>query len=131
MVIDTSALVAILLEEPEAEQFARAIAADPQRFICTFTVLEAGIVIEARKGESGARELDLLLHRAEIEMVSLTSEQVEIARSAWRIYGKGRHPAGLNIGDCCSYALAKSLDEPLLFKGGDFSQTDIKTALRA
>ncbi len=131
MVIDTSALVAILLEEPEAKQFARAIAADPQRFICTFTVLEAGIVIEARKGESGARELDLLLHRAEIEMVSLTSEQVEIARSAWRIYGKGRHPAGLNIGDCCSYALAKSLDEPLLFKGGDFSQTDIKTALRA
>ena len=128
MVIDTSALVAILLGEPEAEPFALAIAGDPKRLISTFTALETAIVIEAKKGESGGRELDLLLHQARIEMAPLTAEQFEIARSAWRRYGKGRHPAGLNIGDCCSYALANCADEPLLFKGDDFSQTDIKTA---
>ncbi len=128
MVIDTSALVAILLGEAEAEPFALAIAGDPKRLISTFTALETAIVIEAKKGESGGRELDLLLHQARIEMVPMTAEQFEIARSAWRRYGKGRHPAGLNIGDCCSYALAKCADEPLLFKGDDFSQTDIKTA---
>jgi len=83
-------------------------------------------VIEAKKGDLGGRELDLLIHQAKIEIVPLTTEQLEIARSAWRKYGKGRHPAGLNIGDCCSYALAKSAGEPLLFKGGDFSKTDIE-----
>jgi ribonuclease VapC len=128
MVIDTSALVAILLGEPEAERFALTIAGDPKRFISTITALETAIVIEAKKGESGGRELDLLLHQARIEMVPITAEQFEIARSAWRKYGKGRHPAGLNIGDCCSYALAKGAGEPLLFKGNDFSQTDIKKA---
>jgi ribonuclease VapC len=131
MVIDTSALVAILLGEPEAESFALAIAGDPKRLIGAFTVLETGIVMEARKGESGGRELDLLLHQARIEIVSMTAEQFEIARSAWRAYGKGRHPAGLNIGDCCSYALAKCAGEPLLFKGDEFSQTDIEAAYRA
>ena len=125
MVIDTSALVAILLGEPEAEPFALAIAGDPKRLISTFTALETAIVIEAKKGESGGRELDLLLHQARIEMVPMTAEQFEIARSAWRRYGRGRHPAGLNIGDCCSYALAKCAGEPLLFKGDDLSQTDI------
>jgi ribonuclease VapC len=128
MVIDTSALVAILLGEPEAEPFALAIASDPKRLISTFTALETAIVIEAKKGESGGRELDLLLHQARIEIVPMTAEQFEIARSAWRRYGKGRHPGGLNIGDCCSYALAKCADEPLLFKGDDFSQSDIKMA---
>ncbi|MEM5787540.1 MAG: type II toxin-antitoxin system VapC family toxin [Syntrophobacteraceae bacterium] len=127
MIIDTSALVAILLGEPEAESFALAIAGDPRRFISAFTALETGIVIEAKKGEPGGRELDLLLHQARIEIVPLTAEQLEIARTAWRKYGKGRHPAGLNIGDCCSYALAECAGEPLLFKGNDFSQTDIKT----
>jgi len=128
MVIDTSAVVAILLGEPEAESLARAIAGDPQRLISAFTALEAGIVVEAKKGESAGRELDLLLHQARIEIVPVTAEQFEIARSAWRKYGKGRHPAGLNIGDCCSYALSKCAGEPLLFKGNDFSQTDVKTA---
>lgn len=126
MVIDTSALVAILLGEAETELFALAIAADSKRLISAFTALETGIVIEAKKGESGGRELDLLLHHARIEIVPVTAEQVEIARSAWRKYGKGRHPAGLNIGDCCSYALAKCAGEPLLFKGNDFSHTDVK-----
>jgi ribonuclease VapC len=127
MVIDTSALVAILLGEPETESFAFAIAADRQRLISSFTALEAGIVMEAKKGESGGRELDLLLSRTKIEIVPLTAEQVEVARIAWRKYGRGRHPAGLNIGDCCSYALAKCAGEPLLFKGNDFSQTDVET----
>ena len=128
MVIDTSALVAILLGEPEAESFALAIAGDPNRLISTFPALETAIVIEAKKGRHAGRELDLLLHQARIEMVPMTAEQFELARSAWRKYGKGRHPAGLNIVDCCSYALAKAADEPLLFKGNDFLQTDIKRA---
>jgi ribonuclease VapC len=128
MVIDTSALIAILLGEPEAEPFALAIAGDPKRLVSAFTALETAIVIEAKKGESGGRELDLLLHQAKIEIVPVTAEQFEIARSAWRKYGKGRHPAGLNIGDCCSYALAKCAGEPILFKGNDFSRTDLKAA---
>lgn len=129
MVIDTSALVTILLGEPETEAFARAIAGDVRRLISAFTALETGIVIEAKKGEAGSRELDLLLHQARIEIVPMTPEHSEIARSAWRKYGKGRHKAGLNIGDCCSYALAKCSGESLLFKGDDFSQTDIQPVL--
>lgn len=125
MVIDTSALIAILLGEPEAEALARAIAGDPKRVTSAFTALETGIVIEAKKGEAGGRELDLLLHHARIEIVAMNSDQYETARTAWRTYGKGRHPAGLNIGDCCSYALAKYSGEPLLFKGNDFAQTDV------
>jgi ribonuclease VapC len=128
VVIDTSALIAILLGEAEAEPFALAIAGDPKRLVSTFTALETAIVIESKKGEIGGRELDLLLHQARIEIAPMTAEQFEVARSAWKKYGKGRHPAGLNIGDCCSYALAQYVDEPLLFKGEDFSQTDIKKA---
>jgi ribonuclease VapC len=127
MVIDTSALLAILLGEPEAEQFSLAIARAHRKVISAFTALEASIAIEAKKGDPGGRELDLLIHQAKIEIVPLNGEQLEIARSAWRKDGKGRHFAGLNIGDCCSYALAKCAGDPLLFKGGDFSQTDIAT----
>jgi len=126
MVIDTSALIAILLGEPDAEAFAVAIADDPKKLISAFSALEVSIVIEAKKGEAGGRELDLLLHRSQIEIVAMDSEQAELARIAWRTFGKGRHPAGLNIGDCCSYALTKSSNEPLLFKGDDFSKTDLK-----
>jgi ribonuclease VapC len=86
------------------------------------------MVIEAKKGEFGARELDLLFHKARIEVVPLTAEHFEIARSAWKKYGKGNHTAGLNIGESCSHALAKCSGEPLLFKGEDFSQTDVKAA---
>ena len=127
MTIDSSALIAILLGEPEAELFALEIARAPRRIVSAFTALETAIVIEAKKGDPGGRELDILLDRAKIEIVPLTVEQLEIARAAWRRYGKGRHPAGLNIGDCCSYALAKCAGEPLLFKGSDFSQTDLET----
>ena len=125
MVIDTSALIAILIGEPEAESFSRAITDDPKKLISAFNVLETGIVLEAKKGEAGGREFDLLLHRARIEIVSMNEDQMELARLAWRNYGKGNHPAGLNIGDCCAYALAKYCGEPLLFKGNDFKQTDI------
>ncbi len=129
MVVDTSALIAILLGEPETESFVRALAGDPKRMISAFNALESGIVIEARKGEAGGRELDLFLHRARIEIIALNSDQVEIGLSAWRKYGKGNHPAGLNIGDCCAYALAKYSGEPLLFRGKDFSQTDIRSVI--
>lgn len=125
MVIDTSALMALLLGEAEAEALAQAIAAAQTRLVSSFAVLETGIVIEARKGRAGARELDLLLQGAKIDAVPFTGEQAALARVAWRRYGKGRHPAGLNIGDCCSYALAKLSAEPLLFKRNDFSQTDV------
>ena len=128
MVIDTSVLIAILFGEPEASVFTRAIADDTRKLISAFNALEAGIVVEARKGEAGGRELDLLLHRAQIEIVAMNADQAEFARAAWRNYGKGNHPAGLNIGDCCAYALAKYSGEPLLFKGSDFSQTDIRPA---
>ncbi|MGO9061173.1 MAG: type II toxin-antitoxin system VapC family toxin [Candidatus Binataceae bacterium] len=126
MVIDTSALLAILLGEPEAEKFAAAIVADPRRLVSTASAFEASIVIEVRKGPAGGRELDLLFHRAQLDMVPFTEPQFEAARFAWRQFGKGNHPAGLNFGDCFAYALAKTLNEPLLFKGEDFLQTDVK-----
>ncbi len=129
MVIDTSALIAILVGEPEALSFTKAIADESRKMISSFNVLESGIVVEARKGEAGGRELDLLMHRARIEIVAMNADQAELARAAWRKYGKGNHPAGLNIGDCCTYALAKYSGEPLLFKGNDFNQTDIRAAI--
>ena len=129
MVVDTSALIAILFGEPETESFVQALADDPKKMISAFNALESAIVIEAKKGEAGGRELYLLLHRARIEIVALNVDQVEIALTTWRKYGKGNHPAGLNIGDCCAYALAKYSGEPLLFKGKDFSQTDIRPVI--
>lgn len=127
MVIDSSALIAILTGEPDAQLFASAIADDPKKLLSSFSMLEAGIVIESKKGEFAGRELELLIHKIKIDIVSLDSEQIELAIAAWRKFGKGRHPAGLNIGDCCSYALAKYSNEPILFKGNDFDKTDIPT----
>lgn len=127
VVIDTSALVAILLGEEDAGRYAQAIAAQGRALISAFSVLETSIVIEARKGEPGGRELDLLLSRGGVETVPLLPEHVVLARDAWRRYGKGRHPAALNIGDCCAYALAKYAGEPLLYKGTDFGKTDIES----
>jgi ribonuclease VapC len=128
MVIDTSALIAFLEDEPEASRIATALTSGAALRVSTATVLEAGIVVEARRGEHGGRELDLLLHRLGVEQVPVTAEQVELARSAWRQYGKGRHRAALNYGDCFAYALAASLGEPLLFVGNDFSRTEITPA---
>jgi len=127
MVVDTSALMAVLLGGPGAETFKRLLADDHKIMISAFNALESTIVIEAKKGEAGGRELDLLLHRVRIEIIPFTADQVELALTAWRQFGKGHHPAGLNIGDCCAYALAKFSGEPLLFKGNDFNQTDIRS----
>lgn len=126
MVIDTSALVAMLNGEPEAERFEAAVQADRVRLMSTASYLEAAIVIEARFGEPGGRELDLWLHRAAVDLVGVDSDQADAARIAYRMYGKGRHRASLNYGDCFSYALAKVSGQPLLFKGDDFAHTDIR-----
>ncbi len=128
MVIDTSALVAILMREPEHARLASAIAADPRRDISAATLLEAGMVLESRAGEAAGRELDLLLHRLGCSVVPVDAAQAERARAGWRAYGKGRHPAGLNYGDCFAYALSVESGEPLLFKGDDFGRTDVPRA---
>ena len=128
MVIETSALVAMLTNEPEAERFEAAVEADPVRMMSTASYLEAAIVIEQRFGEPGGRELDLWLHRAGVDLVSVDAEQADVARSAYRRFGKGRNRAGLNYGDCFAYALAKVSGEPLLYKGDDFAHTDIGAA---
>lgn len=125
MVIDTSAILALLFNEPEAEDIEVALDEDPVRLLSAASCLEAAIVVEARLGAAAGREFDLLLHKAGIEVVAVTSEQVDVARSAWRRFGRGRHEAGLNFGDCFAYALAATAAEPLLFKGSDFSKTDI------
>jgi ribonuclease VapC len=125
MVIETSALVAMLTDEPDAQRFEAAVEADPVRLMSTASYLEAAIVIEQRFGEPGGRELDLWLHRADVDLVSVDAEQAEVARSTYRRFGKGRNRAGLNYGDCFAYALAKVSGEPLLYKGDDFANTDI------
>jgi ribonuclease VapC len=127
MVIDTSALVAIFLSEPERVQLLQTILESENRRISAGTALETGIMLEAKRGENAGREFDLFLIRAGIEVVAVNGEQIEIARSAWRKYGKGRHSAGLNYGDCFAYSLAKLSGEPLLAKGADFKLTDIQT----
>ncbi len=128
MVIDTSALIAILFNEPEADRFAAAIAGASTRLISTVSVLEAGMVVESRYGELGGIELDRLLHRTRIEIAPFTVDQLDEARRAFRRFGKGRHRAGLNFGDCAVYALAKLTGETLLTKGEDFPLTDIARA---
>ncbi|MCV7382553.1 type II toxin-antitoxin system VapC family toxin [Mycolicibacter longobardus] len=130
MVIDTSALVAMLTDEPGAEQFEAAVEADPVRLMSTASYLETAIVIEARFGEPGGRELDLWLHRAAVDLVAVDSEQANVARLAYRRYGKGRHRASLNYGECFSYALAQVSGQPLLYKGDDFEHTDISGVMR-
>jgi ribonuclease VapC len=130
MVIDSSAVLAILLAEPERERYLELITQAESRLISAANVLETGIVVEARRGEAAGREFDLFLNLAGFAIVPVDAEQVEVARVAWRRYGKGRHPAGLNFGDCFAYAVAKTLDEPLLAAGIDFRQTDIALAGR-
>jgi ribonuclease VapC len=126
MVIETSALLAIFLAEPEREHFLELIARAEVRLISAAAVLETGIVLEARRGDAAGREFDLFLNSARVDVVAVDADQIEIARRAWRRYGKGRHPAALNFGDCFAYALAKSSGEPLLAKGRDFPQTDVE-----
>ena len=126
MVIDTSALIAVLLADPSAQRVARAIADAPLRLLSAANLLEASIVIERRNRDAGAQDLDMLIYRTELEIVPVDYDLVEVARRAWRRFGKTRHPAALNYGDCFAYALAKSRELPLLFVGNDFAQTDIE-----
>ena len=128
MVIDTSAILGILLAEADASRYAQAIEAAPERKMSAASLLEAAIVIDNRGDALASREFDLFISRAGIEVEPVTFEQVRIARAAYRDFGKGRHPAGLNFGDCFAYALAKTLDQPLLFKGADFAMTDVRIA---
>jgi len=125
MVIDTSALAAIFFAEPERDSFLAAITTAGSRLVSAATVLETGIVLESRQGEAAGRECDLFVVRADLKILAVDAEQADLARSAWRKYGKGRHPAALNFGDCFSYALAKASGEPLLAKGTDFASTDL------
>lgn len=129
MVLDSSAVVAILFDEPERRAFSEAIEADPRRLISAASLLESALLVEARRGEIAGRELDLLIHRAGVVTTPVDADQVEIARRAWRRYGKGRHRAGLNFGDCFAYALAAASGEALLFKGVDFAATDVMAAV--
>lgn len=125
MVIDTSAMVAILLSEAERAALVDALELAESRAISAVSFVECSIVLGARHGPDAIRDLDLLMAKAAIDLVSVDAEQAHVARRAHRLYGKGRHAAGLNFGDCFSYALAKVTGEPLLFKGRDFALTDV------
>jgi ribonuclease VapC len=130
MVIDSSALIALLLGEPETAAFVAAIATESSRLISAPTYLETAIVMHARSGPEGQEKLGRLLFELSAEIVPFTGDHAALAVAAYRQYGKGTgHPAGLNFGDCFTYALAKLCDEPVLFKGNDFSRTDLRIAV--
>jgi ribonuclease VapC len=128
MTLDTSAVLAVLQDEAERSEFISLIEQAPRRLISAVSVLEAAMVLEGRRGDDAGSDLDLFLQRASIETVAFDQEQLLAARAAFRRFGKGRHAAGLNFGDCASYALAQCSGEPLLFKGTDFAATDIPRA---
>jgi ribonuclease VapC len=125
VVIDTSAVIAILQGEAAAGRLIAAMEGAGARRISAASLVEAGIVLQARYGDHGERELDLLVQRARIDVIPVTDDHAGIARSGFRRFGKGRHPAALNFGDCFSYALAIALGEALLFVGTDFDRTDV------
>ena len=130
MVIDTSALLAILQDEPERRAFNEAIEAADSRVVSTASFVETSIVLDCRVGADGPHDLDVFVNRAGIELVAVDAEQARVARRAYSRFGKGRHPAGLNFGDCFSYALASVTGEPLLYKGDDFRKTDVVAAVK-
>jgi ribonuclease VapC len=125
MVIDTSVLIAIAFGEPDASSFEAAMEPDQVRLISAASVLEASIVMRQKFGLDGAARLDELMARWPLQVVPFDSAQLRWARFAVETYGRGQHPAKLNFGDCFTYALAKSASEPVLFKGTDFTQTDV------
>jgi ribonuclease VapC len=129
VILDTSALLAVLLEEPEASEFTALILASENPVISAVSFVEASILAESKGGDGSVRQLDAFLRTAGIAIEPVTEEQALAARQAYSDYGKGRHSAGLNLGDCFPYALAKVLGEPLLFKGSDFRKTDVTPAL--
>lgn len=125
MIIDTSALLAVLYQEEDAEQFVTALVTAPMRRMSAANFLEAAINVDAYGDPEASRQLDTFIRHAEIEVVPVTLEHAQIARQAYLDFGKGRHKAALNFGDCFAYALARATGEPLLFKGSDFPNTDI------
>lgn len=129
MIVDTSAVIAILFAERDAKTYAQAIANAGSCRMSAATLVEASIVIDAQTKYAGSRQLDAFIRRAGIAIEPVTVEHAHIARQAYADFGKGRHPAALNYGDCFSYALAKATGEPLLFKGADFRRTDIAAAV--
>ena len=129
MILDTSAMLAILFREPGYEVFEKALAGATKCRLSAASFVEAGIVLESRGGAAALRESDALIRAGGIQIEAVTEEQAQLARQCYSDYGKGRHAAGLNFGDCFAYALAKATGEPLLFKGQDFGLTDIQGAI--
>lgn len=129
MIVDSSALLAVLFNERDAETYARAITVADGCRISAANFVEVAIVVEAQTQKSGSRQFDAFFRRAGIVIEPVTEDHAHAARQAYTDFGKGRHPAGLNFGDCFAYALAKATGEPLLFKGEDFKKTDITSAL--
>jgi ribonuclease VapC len=129
LVIDTSAVVAILRSEAVSLRLVDALEATAERHMSAVGLVEASLVMLSRYGEHGEMEVDLFVQRLQVDVSPVNVDHAEIARSAYRRFGKGRHPAALNFGDCFSYALAIALGEPLLFVGTDFGETDVKVAI--
>ncbi|MBM3596797.1 MAG: type II toxin-antitoxin system VapC family toxin [Alphaproteobacteria bacterium] len=125
MVIDTSAIVAILFDEPERRRFNELIEEDSHRYLSAAMLVEASLVLEMKHGDLGAQMLDVFVRQAGFEIVPFDRDQTNLAREAFRRFGKGRHQARLSFGDCCAYALSAFPGEPLLFKGQDFAHTDV------
>lgn len=128
MIVDSSALLAVLFREEDAERYEKAIAAAPNCRMSVANLLEVLVVVESRGGTAAGQECEAFLDKAEIDLAPVMPEHAQEARRAWRRFGKGNHPAGLNLGDCFAYALARTTGEPLLFKGEDFARTDIEAA---
>lgn len=128
MIVDSSAVIAILENEPEADALQEALDHAASRVVSAVNYVEAGIVIDGRRDPVLSRSFDTFLFEMRIKLEPVTAEQARLAREAYRDYGKGRHRAGLNLGDCFAYALAKDKGEPLLFKGNDFRKTDVEVA---
>lgn len=128
MILDTSALVAVLYKEPERDEFLKLIHEAEECLMSVASFLELSMVVERQLGPDAARQVDTFLLRAGVNLVAVTVQQGQLARQAFLDYGKGRHSAGLNLGDCFAYALARESGHPLLFKGNHFSQTDLTSA---
>lgn len=128
MIVDSSTIIAILRDEPDAAAMAEALQEAPIRRISAVTYVEAAVVADNDRNPVLSRRFDGLVRDAQMLVEPVTARQAELARQAYRDFGKGRHKAGLNLGDCFAYALAKEMDEPLLFKGDDFRHTDIEPA---
>ena len=129
MIVDSSAFITLLRNEPGWEEY-MAVMVDARTLVTSAaTLLETAMVAEGQGGDKAALDLDSLIRRLDVDIVAFTAEHAALAREGFRRFGKGRHPAGLNFGDCFAYALAREREEPLLFKGRDFAQTDVKAAI--